>query len=130
MKYIKNYLESKKNDKPNMKKLDIDGFVVYQGRDADANDHITLELSDENDIWMHAKGVPGSHILIKIKDFIPTETTLKKAAIIAAKNSKSQDERVKVVYCKKKFVKKKPGMKPGQVEVDYTNSEEIIVNKN
>jgi predicted ribosome quality control (RQC) complex YloA/Tae2 family protein len=127
MKFIKSFLESKKSDKPKIKKHDIDGFVVYQGKDANSNEHITLELANEDDIWMHAKGVPGSHVLIKIKDKIPTETTIKRAAIIAAKNSKSEEDMVKVVYCKKKYVKKEPGMNTGQVKVDYINANEIIV---
>jgi predicted ribosome quality control (RQC) complex YloA/Tae2 family protein len=130
MKFIKSFLESKKSEKPKIKKHDIDGFVVYQGKDANSNEHITLELSNEDDIWMHAKGVPGSHVLIKIKDKIPTETTIKRVAIIAAKNSKSEEDMVKVVYCKKKYVKKEPGMNTGQVKVDYINANEIIVPKN
>ena len=130
MKFIKSFLESKKSEKPKIKKHDIDGFVVYQGKDAISNEHITLELANEDDIWMHAKGVPGSHVLIKIKDKIPTETTIKRAAIIAAKNSKSEEDMVKVVYCKKKYVKKEPGMNTGQVKVDYINAYEIIVPKN
>ena len=100
MKFIKSFLESKKSEKPKIKKHDIDGFVVYQGKDANSNEHITLELANEDDIWMHAKGVPGSHVLIKIKDKIPTETTIKRVAIIAAKNSRSEEDMVKVVYCK------------------------------
>ena len=130
MKFIKSFLESKKSEKPKIKKHDIDGFVVYQGKDANSNEHITLELANEDDIWMHAKGVPGSHVLIKIKDKIPTETTIKRVAIIAAKNSKSEDDMVKVIYCKKKYVKKEPGMNTGQVKVDYINANEIIVPKN
>ena len=128
MKYIKYFFESS-IEKSKIKKHDIDGFVVFQGKDANANEYITLELANEEDIWMHAKGVPGSHVLIKIKDKLPTETTIKKVAMIAAKNSKSTEDMVKVVYCKKKFVKKEPGMNTGQVKVDYINSDEIIVPK-
>lgn len=128
MKYIRTFFESKK-DRPNYKKHDIDGFVVYQGKDANANEHLTLEIANEDDIWMHAKGVPGSHIIIKIKDKVPTETTIRRAAILAAANSKSNDDMVKVVYCKKKFVTKEPGMNTGQVKVDYINADEIIVPK-
>ena len=129
MKYIKYFLESK-SDKPKVKKHDIDGFVVLQGKDATANEYLTLEVANENDIWMHAKGVPGSHIIIKIKDKIPTETTLQRVAIIAARNSKSVEEMVKVVYCKKKYVTKETGMSTGQVKVDYINANEIIVPRN
>jgi len=130
MKFIKSFLESKKSEKPKIKKHDIDGFVVYQGRDANSNEHLTLEVATENDIWMHAKGVPGSHVIIKVKDKVPTETTIKRVAMIAAKNSKSEEDMVKVVYCKKKYVKKEPGMNTGQVKVDYINADEIIVPKN
>lgn len=129
MKYIKYFFESK-SDKPNVKKYDIDGFVVLQGKDAKANEHLTLEVANEDDIWMHAKGVPGSHVIIKVKDKVPTETTIKRVAIIAARNSKSTEDMVKVVYCKKKFVTKEPGMNTGQVKVDYINANEIIVPRN
>ena len=127
MRYIKYFFESKKLNKPKYKKHDIDGFVVYQGKDANSNEHITLELANEDDIWMHAKSVPGSHVIIKIKDKVPIETTIKRVAMIAASNSKSTEDMVKVVYCKKKFVTKEKGMKIGEVEVDYINANEIIV---
>lgn len=125
------YMQESKKDRPNFKKLSIDDFVVYQGRDASSNDYVTLELANnDDDIFLHAKGVPGSHIIIKVVDKLPTEDIIKKAAKIAAKNSKSKEDNVKVVYCKKKFVKKEKGMNPGQVRVDYINAHEIIVNKN
>ena len=129
MKYILNFSESKSN-KPNLKKHDIDGFVVFQGKDADSNDHITFELAKDEDYWFHAKGVPGSHIVLVVKDSVPTENTLKKCAMLAAKNSKSKEDKVVVVYCKKQFVKKTPDLKAGQVKVDYINANEIIVAKN
>jgi hypothetical protein len=128
MRYLKSFNESKL-DKPNYKKLDIDGFLVYQGKDEKANDYITFELSSDEDYWFHAKGVPGSHILIKVKDKIPTMEVIRKAAQVAAKNSKSNDEKVLIVYCKKKFVTKSPGMKPGQVKYEHNNAYEITVSK-
>ena len=129
MRYLKNFNESKKLDKPNYKKLDVDGFIVYQGKDAKSNDYVTFELSSDEDYWFHAKGVPGSHVLIKVKDRIPTKEVIKKVAQISAKNSKSDKEDVLIVYCKKKFVKKEQGMNPGQVKVDYNNAYEITVSK-
>lgn len=119
--------ESKKG--PNFKKIIVDDFVVYQGRDAESNDYVTLDLANDDDYWFHAKGVPGSHVVVKIKDKIPTQEIIKKIAEIAAKNCKSKENKVKVVYCKKKFVKKEKGMNPGQVKVDYNNASEIIVSK-
>jgi len=121
------YFESKDNG---VKKHLVDDFVVFQGKNAAANDYITLELANDDDIWMHAKGVPGSHVLIKVSDRLPTQEVIKKAAQIAADNSKgTSGSEVTVVYCKRKFVHKKPGMNPGQVEVEYKNSDQIVVNK-
>lgn len=129
MRHILKFLESKSN-KPNIKRHDIDGFVVFQGRDAESNDHLTFELSSDDDYWFHAKGVPGSHILLKVKDKLPTESTIRKCAELAAKNSKSKEDEVLVVYCKKLFVKKTSDLKAGQVKVDYINANEIIVPRN
>ena len=54
--------------------------------------------------------------------------TIQEVAKLAAKNSKAnKGSKVKVVYCKAKFVKKSSDMKPGQVIVDYKNAEEVIV---
>lgn len=127
MKYLKTF-ESKKSG-PNFKKIIIDDFVIYQGKDAEANDYVTLEVANDNDMWFHAKGVPGSHVVMKIKDKLPTQETIKKVALIAAKNCKSKDNSIKVLYCKKKFVKKEKGMNAGQVKVDYNNADEIIIEK-
>lgn len=118
------FLESKKF--PNLKKFDIDGFLVLMGRDSQSNDHLSINMADNDDLWFHAKGVPGSHVLIRIKDKLPTPEVIKEVAEIAAKNSKAKG-RVTVVYCKAKFVTKSSDMKPGQVNVDYKNSEEIEI---
>lgn len=144
MEYLKkfNIFVESKSSKPNIKTItDIDGckdFVIYQGRDAVSNDHVTFVLSSDEDYWFHAKGRPGSHVLIKVKDKIPDEKLIYKVAEIAAKNSKppkneeggeikSDKEEVDVIYCKKKFVTKSEGMKPGQVAVDKVNSKTIKV---
>jgi predicted ribosome quality control (RQC) complex YloA/Tae2 family protein len=76
---------------------------------------------------MHAKGVPGSHVIIRIRENLPTKETLKKVAELVAKNSKSKNEKTTVVYCQRRFVKKEKGMNPGQVRVDYVNAEEITI---
>lgn len=129
MHYILNFSESKSN-KPNLKRQEIDEFLVFQGRDAESNDYLTFEMATDDDYWFHAKGVPGSHVVLKVKDRIPTEDTIRKCALLAAKNCKSKEEEITVIYCKKKFVRKTPELKAGQVKVDYVNSNEIIVRVN
>jgi predicted ribosome quality control (RQC) complex YloA/Tae2 family protein len=122
------YLESKKDKFPNIKKIDIDGFTVYIGKDAKSNDYLTFNMANKDDIWFHVKGFPGSHVIIKVREKLPTESVIKEVASIAKKNSKaSKEEIVNVVYCKQKFVKKQKGMNDGQVEVDYINANEIII---
>lgn len=123
-------VEESKSNKKRIKKVIIDEFVIFYGSDADSNDYITIEMSSVEDIWLHAKGVPGSHVLIKVSDKLPTLEVIKKAAQIAADNSKGNSgSEVTVVYCKRRFVHKRPGMNPGQVEVEYKNSNQIIVTK-
>ena len=128
---IKNYklfIEGKKDKFPNIKKLEIDGFVVYVGKDAKSNDHLTFNVADKEDIWMHVKGVPGSHVVIRVRENLPTEEVIKKAAELAKSNSKAdKGQKARVVYCQRKFVKKEPGMNDGQVKVDYVNSYEILI---
>lgn len=127
MRYIKKF-ESKKEKFPNVQKLDIDGFVIYLGKNAISNDYMTFNMLDNDDMWFHCKGVPGSHVGILIKDNLPTPEVIKKVAELAKKHSKAKNESsAKVVYCKRRFVKKGPDMNDGQVSVDYKNSEEITV---
>lgn len=125
---FKLFLEGKKDKFPNIKKVEIDGFVVYVGKDAKSNDHLTFNMSDKEDIWLHVKGVPGSHVLIRVRENLPTEQIIRKAAELAKANSKvDKTQTAKVVYCQKKFVRKEPGMNDGQVKVDYVNSYEMLI---
>lgn len=122
------FSESKKDKFPNIKKFDIDGFTVYMGRDAKSNDHLTFNMSDGDDIWLHAKGVPGSHLLIIVRDNLPTETVIKQAAELAKANSRGKNvDKQEVLYCKKKFVRKGSDMNDGQVSVDYKNANIIVI---
>ena len=128
IKKFNSFNESKKDKFPNIQKLEIEGFVVYVGKDAKSNDHLTFNVADKEDIWMHAKGFPGSHVVIRVRENLPTPEVIKYAAELAKKNSKANKENdVTVVYCQSRFVKKEPGMNDGQVKVDYNNSEEVII---
>jgi predicted ribosome quality control (RQC) complex YloA/Tae2 family protein len=54
---VKNFSFNEGKDKfPDIRTLDIDGFIVYIGRDAKSNDHLTFYIADSDDIWMHVKG--------------------------------------------------------------------------
>lgn len=127
MRYLK-YFESKKEKFPDIRKIEQDGYIILLGRNAKSNDYLTFNEADEEDIWMHVKGSPGSHVVIRIRENLPTPEILKFAAELAKKNSKApKDKQCKVVYCQRKFVKKEPGMNDGQVRVDYLNAEELTI---
>ncbi len=122
------FLESKKDKFPNIKKILLEDFVIYLGKDAKSNDFLTFNVAEADDIWFHVKGFPGSHVVIKVRNNLPTEILIKSVAQLAKKNSKADKEpQATVVYCKRKFVKKEPGMNDGQVKVDYINANEILV---
>jgi predicted ribosome quality control (RQC) complex YloA/Tae2 family protein len=126
LKYSEWLLEGK-NKFPNIKEVDVDGFTVYIGKDAKSNDYLTFIIASPEDIWMHVKGVPGSHVIIKVKNHIPDKNIIKKAAEYAKKNSKAKDIKATIVYCKQRFVKKDSTMPDGKVKVDYKNSDEITI---
>jgi predicted ribosome quality control (RQC) complex YloA/Tae2 family protein len=120
------FIGESKDKFPNIKTINVDDFTVLVGRDAKSNDYLSMQMANENDLWFHTKGLPGSHVVIKVKDNLPTPEIISKVAKIAAKNSKASGT-CTVVYCKAKFLSKTSDMKPGQVSVDYTNSQEIEV---
>jgi predicted ribosome quality control (RQC) complex YloA/Tae2 family protein len=120
--------EGKKDKFPDIKKVEIDGFIIYVGRDARSNDHLTFNIADKEDIWMHVKGVPGSHVVIRVRENLPTLELIRRAAELAKKNSKAdKEEKATVVYCQRRFVKKEQDMNDGQVRVDYINADEIVI---
>ena len=128
IKRYNSFNESKKDKFPNIQKKEYFGYTIFIGRDAKSNDYLTFNVSDKEDIWMHAKGFPGSHVVIRVRENLPTPEVIKYAAELAKKNSKANKENdVTVVYCQSRFVKKEPGMNDGQVKVDYNNSEEVII---
>ena len=128
IKKFNSFNEGTKDKFPNIKKVEIDGFIIYIGRDAKSNDHLTFNIADKEDIWMHVKGVPGSHVVIRVRENLPTLELIKKAAELSKRNSKAdKEEKATVVYCQRRFVKKEQGMNDGQVRVDYLNADEIVI---
>jgi len=87
MKYLK-YFESKKVKFPDIKKIEVDGYLIMVGRDAKSNDFLTFNTAEDEDIWMHVKGVPGSHVVIRVRENLPTPEILKYAAELAKKIAK------------------------------------------
>ena len=102
--------------------ISSDGYDIYVGKNNLQNDELTFHFADGGDWWFHAKGCPGSHVIVKMKgnEELP-DTTFEEAARLAAYYSAGREQgKVEVDYIKKKQVKKPNGAKPGFV-VYYTN---------
>lgn len=92
------------------------GLTLYVGRNNKENDYITTKLSHKNDLWFHAKDIPGSHVLLALNGQIPSDEDILFACNAAAYHSKARlSENVPVDYTYIKHVKKPKGSKPGMV---------------
>lgn len=106
--------------------LSSDGFHIYVGRNNLQNDALTFEFAAGNDWWFHAKGIPGSHVIVKTNGETLPDRTFEEAGRLAAYYSKGRDsEKVEIDYVEKKHIKKPKGQNPGFV-VYYTNYSLII----
>ena len=111
-----------------------DGFTILVGKNNKQNDYLTLRIADPEDIWMHTKNIPGSHVIIKSAGKNVPDETLLEAAMLAAYYSKGRmSSQVPVDYTLKKHVKKPSGSKPGMVIYETNNTiyvtpeEELVV---
>lgn len=88
-----------------------DGIDIYVGKNAAQNDRLTGDARP-NETWLHAKDMPGSHVIIREEGEIPRQTLLE-AAILAAWYSKGQNSSgVPIDYTLRRFVKKPGGAAP------------------
>ncbi|QIL46552.1 fibronectin/fibrinogen-binding protein [Vagococcus coleopterorum] len=107
--------------------LSSDGVTILVGKNNIQNDQLTMKTADKNHIWLHAKDIPGSHVIIQ--DSTPSYETIEEAAILAAYYSKYRlSASVPVDYVKVKHVKKPNGSKPGYVI--YENQKTVFVTPN
>ena len=135
--YIRSKNNSKKETKLTTKPHEFvssNGFKILVGKNNKQNDHLTLKVASNEDIWMHTKNIPGSHVIIKTEGKEVPDETIFEGAMLAAFFSKSKmSSQVPVDYTKKKNVKKPNGAKPGMVIYDTNNTiyvtptEELVV---
>ncbi len=102
------------------------GFKIWVGKNAESNDQLTLKHSYKEDLWLHAKDVPGSHVIIKHQSGKPfPRDVIERAAELAAYNSKRKTETLcPVAVTPKKYVRKRKGDPAGAVVVER---EEVIM---
>ena len=101
--------------------ISSDGFHMYVGKNNFQNDELTFKFATGNDWWFHAKGIAGSHVVVKTEGNELPDRTFEEAGRLAGHFSKgSGQDKVEIDYTEKKNVKKPSGGKPGFV-VYYTN---------
>ena len=104
------------------------GLTVLVGKNAKQNDELTTKCAKKDDIWLHARGVPGSHVVLQsigAKNKIIPKEAIEMAAEIAAYYSEAKTQSIAPVsYTQKKFVRKPKGADPGAV---FLEREEVIM---
>jgi len=109
-----------------LKVVSRDGYVVWIGRNSRQNEKVTFKTANSQDIWLHARDVPGAHVIIRddgrrIKDELIAEA----AAVAAYYSKKRNDGNVLVDYTRVKYVNSIRGAGPGMVT--YRNEQTITV---
>lgn len=106
--------------------ISSDGFDIYVGKNNYQNEELTFKFATGNDWWFHAKGMPGSHVIVKTNGAEMTDRAYEEAGRLAAYYSQAKgQEKIEIDYTQKKNVKKPNGSKPGFV-VYYTNYSLVI----
>ena len=103
-----------------------DGYVIFIGRNSRQNEIVTFKRANANDIWLHARDVPGAHVVIRNDGRRIKDELIAEAAAVAAWYSKLRtDTRVQVDYTRVKYVKAIKGAGPGMVS--YRNERSLFV---
>lgn len=103
-----------------------DGYHIYVGKNNYQNEELTFETAAGNDWWFHAKGAPGSHVIVKANGDELPDRTFEEAGRLAAYYSKNRgNDKVEIDYIQKKHIKKVKGAKPGFV-IYHTNYSLVI----
>lgn len=106
--------------------ISSDGYDMYVGKNNLQNEELTFKFANGGDWWFHAKGIPGSHVVVKSGGDELPDRTFEEAARLAAYYSKNRtSEKVEIDYIQRKHVKKPNSGKPGFV-IYHTNYSMMI----
>ena len=111
---------------PGLRLRDPRGFEVVIGRSARENDLVTFKLARSEDVWLHAQGYHGAHVVVRAEGREVPFDTIRFAAELAAGHSEAgQGDNVPVDYAQRKDVWRRKGMPPGAVH--YTRQKTVFV---
>lgn len=125
---LKAFLKVNPEDKINQKEagslpfkvFEFEGFTIWVGKSAKDNDEMLRGFVHKNDLWLHARQVPGSHVVIRTKGMngIPPQVIERAAGLAAFYSKLKTDSLAPVILTEVKFVRKVKGSAPGSVMVD------------
>ncbi len=97
----------------------VDGFTILVGKTSTDNENVTFRAAGPNDLWLHARDYPGSHVIILTeKRHVPDKVLYKAAALAAEGSGARNDSAPEIMVTERKWVRKLKGGKPGQVTVE------------
>jgi len=101
-----------------------DGLQIFVGRNARENDELTFGLAKSEDLWLHARGTPGSHVVVRLDKGAeaPLETLRDAATLALLYSDLKKSGKGDVIYTKRKWVKKAKGQAAGAVTVTQDKS--------
>ena len=103
-----------------------DGWEVLVGASAAGNAAVTFDLAQPDDLWLHARGVPGAHVILRTTGSTPPDSIVERAAELAAWHSAARTAgAAEVDIASKRYVKKIPNAPPGLVR--YSNERTVRV---
>lgn len=128
----KGYLPADQRRGPFRRFTSTDGLPIFVGRNARENEELTFALAKSDDLWLHARGTPGSHVVVRLdKGADPPPETLRDAATLALLYSDlKKSGKGDVIYTRRKWVKKAKGQAAGAVVVTQEKSLHISLEKN
>lgn len=108
------------------RRFDIESFPVFVGRNAIQNERVTFQRGGPEDLWLHARGRPGAHVIIKTdRRDVPDEVVEGAASLAAYYSAARKSDAVDVDVTERRFVKRAPGGRPGLVT--YRNERTLLV---
>jgi predicted ribosome quality control (RQC) complex YloA/Tae2 family protein len=93
---------------------------IHVGRGPVDNDRLTTEIARPHDVWMHARGVPGAHVIVPLTkgESCPPELLVDAATLAAHHSDARGEDTVEVTWAERRYVRKPRGFPPGKVVVD------------
>lgn len=123
------HTEKKNKDKRiNIETKDINGHILFIGKNDKQNDYILSKLSTSNDFWFHIKDAPSAHIIVKNSnklENLPDDVVFEVAKLLKNISFGEKASKVSIIYTFRKYVNK--GTSKGLAFVTYSNEKEIVV---